>query len=132
MEIYIDTNFMLIPSNFKVDIFQEIDRLCDFKYKIVILDKTIDELNKIIETQKGKHKTAASLALQLIQKKKIDKSLTIQKTSSKEDVDNILISIAKKQKIIVATQDKDLKRHLKKEHTKIIDLRRQQYLVITS
>ena len=70
-KVLLDTNFLLIPANFRVDIFSEIDRICDFKYQIVVLDKTIDELNKIIEKQKGKHKQAAGLGLKLLKTKHI-------------------------------------------------------------
>ena len=53
-KIILDTNFLLIPSQFNVDIFTEIDRICLFKYKLCVLDETINELNSIIEKQKGK------------------------------------------------------------------------------
>ena len=49
--VLLDTNFLLIPAQFKVDIFSEIDRICTFQYEIAVLDKTIDELNKIIKEQ---------------------------------------------------------------------------------
>ena len=69
MKIILDTNFLLIPGTLKVDIFEEIKRICDFKYTLHIIDKTVDELKKITETQRGKYKTAAKLALMLIKKK---------------------------------------------------------------
>ena len=71
-KIILDTNFLLIPSQSKVDIFAEIDKICMFKYELCIVDKTIDELNNIIEKQKGKHKAAAKLALQLIKSKHLN------------------------------------------------------------
>ena len=43
MKIILDTNFLMIPSMFKVDIFSEIERICDFKYELCIVDKTLDE-----------------------------------------------------------------------------------------
>jgi rRNA-processing protein FCF1 len=68
IKIILDTNFLMAISQFKIDIFEEIRRISDFKYQICILDKTIDELNNIIRTQKGKNKLAANLALQINKK----------------------------------------------------------------
>ena len=50
-KVLLDTNFILIPAYFKVDIYAEINRLMLGKYEVYVLDKTMDELNKIIETQ---------------------------------------------------------------------------------
>ena len=46
------TNFLLIPVQFKVDIFSEIARIITFEYKLLVLDKTIEELKSIVETRK--------------------------------------------------------------------------------
>ena len=74
--IIFDTNFLLIPSRFNVDIFEEAERFmvnCSF----AIIDKTIDELQRIIKTQKGKDKQAAMLALSLIKAKGLKKIATV-------------------------------------------------------
>ena len=68
-QIILDTNFLLVPFTLKIDIFTEIERIIHEPYEICIINKTIDELNSIIENQKGKHKESAGLALQLIKKK---------------------------------------------------------------
>lgn len=121
--IIIDTNFLLIPAQFKLDIFSEIERICIFKYKIYVLDKTIDELKKIIKEQKGKHKRSASLALQLIKAKKLSKLKTTEGS-----VDDLIVKIAKKTDYI-ATQDLGLKRRLKGK-TNIISMRQKKFLKI--
>lgn len=122
--IILDTNFLLIPAQFKIDIFSEIDRICNFKYKIYVLDKTIDELKKIIKEQKGKHKRNASLALQLLKSKKVN----IIKTKQDLLVDDILVKIAKKTDYI-ATQDIELKRRLKNK-CNLITMRQKKFLKI--
>ena len=71
IKIIFDTNFLLIPGSFKVDIFSEIKRIIDEPYELFIVDKTYDELNNIIENQKGKYKEYASIALKLVKQKKI-------------------------------------------------------------
>ena len=122
-KIILDTNFLLIPAQFRVDIFSEIKRIADFPYQLCILDKTIDELKTIQKNQKGKNKTAAKLALQLIKKKKIKQIKTTQNLL----VDDLLVQFSKKGAVI-ATQDLGLKRRLKKPY---IILRQKKYLALT-
>ena len=74
-KIILDTNFLLIPAQFKVDIFSEIVRIADFSYELFIIDKTLDELKKITETQKVKDRFAANLALQLLKAKNVKRIL---------------------------------------------------------
>ena len=118
-DIVIDTNFLLIPAQFKVDIFSEIDRICHFGYSLCVLDKSINELEGI----SGKDKPAAKLALSLIKAKK----LKIIKTNEKKSVDDLILDM---NNVIVATLDKELIRKLKEKGTKIIRLRQKKYLVI--
>ena len=118
-EIILDTNFLLIPGQFKVDIFSEIDRVCPFSYDLYVLDKSINELERIM----GKDKPAAKLALSLIKAKK----LKILKTSEKKSVDDLILGM---NDVIVATLDKELIRRLKEKGTKIIRLRQKKYLVV--
>jgi len=126
MKLIIDTNFLLIPANFKIDIITEINRISDFNYKLCIIDKTIDELKKIKETAKAKDKLAASIALQLINKE----IFTTIKTHQDKLVDDLILAIAKKEKITVATQDKSLKKALKALKARIITMRSKKHLVL--
>ena len=122
-KIILDTNFLLIPQQFKIDIFSEIKRIADFKYDLYIVDKTIDELKKIIDSrQKQKNKLAAKIALQLIKKYKIKKIKT-----QENNVDNAILKTANKN-YLVATQDKLLKSKLKKKSIPLIVLRQKSYL----
>ena len=120
-KIILDTNFLLIPGQNKVDIFAEIDRICLFKYQIVVLDRTIDELNTL-KLDKGKTGQYAKLALSLIKNKKPK----ILKTKPGH-VDDIIVELADKD-TIVATQDQNLKKRLKA--TSLIVLRAKKYLTL--
>jgi len=106
-KIVLDTNFLLIPGQFKIDIFSEIDRICNFKYQLCVVDKTLDELESIVKKQKGKDKAAAKLALQLLKRK----DLKILPTQAGIGVDESLIGL---KGCIIATQDAELKRKLGK------------------
>jgi len=126
MKIIIDTNLLMAIGQFKVDIFRELDRIITEKYELCIIDRTIDELKKIKENQKGKHKTAAKLALAIVK----SKQPKIIKSKEDKSVDDLIVDLAKKEKIAVATQDKELKKKLKENKAKIIVLRQKRYLVL--
>jgi rRNA-processing protein FCF1 len=122
-KIVLDTNFLLIPFTLKVDIFQGIKLIMDDRYELYIIDKTIDELNIILNTKKGKTKQAAKFALELVKKNKL------KKLKSKTDyVDEAILGLDKD--YIVATQDKLLKQKLKKQARKLIVLRQKSHLIL--
>lgn len=137
-KIILDTNFLLIPGQFMVDIFSEIDRLMNEPYHLIVLDKTINELHKIAQGD-SKDARAAKLALALIETKKADnptlwekilglkegKALKIVR-ASKGYVDDAIVSFADDD-TIVATQDAALKRRLK---TSVITLKQKKYLTM--
>src|SRR3989344_5212736 len=121
-KIIIDTNFLMIPIQFRVDIFSEIDRICNFNYKLHIFDKSIGELKNIIEKQTGKNKKAAQFALKLVKLKNIG---IIR--SEKGNVDALILSNLSKD-TIVATQDMLLKKKLLEKNASLIILRQKKYL----
>ncbi len=124
-KVVLDTNFLLIPGQFRVDIFSELDRVCQGAYQVFILDKTLEELENILRKQRGKHKEAAKLALGLVKAKNIN---TLP--SGKETVDDAIVALADKD-TLVATQDMGLKRRLKGKAGGVITLRQKKYLIIS-
>lgn len=121
--ILLDTNFLLIPFQFKVDIFSEIARICDFSYNLAIIDRTMEELESIKKNQKGKDKLAADFAIKLLKKK----DLKIIRTNSKKPVDDLIAEFAVKG-AIVATQDSLLRKTIKNNMGKVIFLRNTRFL----
>ena len=125
-QIILDTNFLLIPAQFKVDIYSEIEKLADFRYKLHILDKSITELNKIAQEQKGKVKRDVKLVLSMIEQKIRDGEISIINTSDDDRlVDDIIVSL---ESYIVATQDIGLQKRLKAKKVRIISMRQKKYL----
>jgi|SRR3989344_1121313 len=113
-KVILDTDFLLTSLSFGVDLISEIDRICDFPYEICIIDKTVDEL---------KNKKLGKLALQII------KGFNIIETKKDKDVDELIFKL-EKDNIIVATQDKELKKKLKREKIPVITIRQKKYLII--
>lgn len=124
-----DTNFLLIPAQFKVDIFSEFERMMPFTYELYIIDKTIDELNNIAEKQRGKNREAAKLALALLDRYPI-RHLKTAKTERHLNVDKLILKRLKTAKYVVATQDVALKREVRKNNTQLVVLRKKKYLML--
>ena len=123
--VLIDTNFLLIPAQFRVDIFSEIDRILVLPYELCIVDTTVDELEKIRNSDaSGKDKAAAGLALKLLASKKVHHL----KTEKNLNTDELIVELAKQPDFIVATQDMALKRILKHNGVQMIVLRQKKYL----
>lgn len=120
-KIILDTNMLLIPVQFNLDIFDELERIIGKNYQIIILDSVLEELQKIAKSKK-KDAKAARVALQLIE----DKEITIVKTKIKS-TDKSIMEIADKD-TIVATNDQHLRRTLKNKNIKTIYLRNKKFL----
>ena len=124
-KVILDTNFLLLPGLFKIDIFEEIRKVMNDKYELYIIDGTIAELNKIIDKKnKSKDKLNAKIGLELIKQKKVKKI-----KSSERNVDEALVNLSD-ENTIVATSDKVLKQRLRKKNINLITLRKKQYLVL--
>ena len=123
-KIILDTNFLMIPAKFGVDIFSEIGRICSFNYELCIFKGTIAELEKIVSSQPLKDRMAAQLSLKLLSAKNIRLL-----DSKQKDVDDSILEIAGEDAII-ATLDIELKRRLLEKGAAVIVLRQKKYLKI--
>src|SRR3990172_9164852 len=113
--VLLDTNFLMIPAQFRVDIFSELARICDFSFKAAVLDRTVEELESIRKSQKGRNRMAADFALKLLKRK----DLKIIRTNSKKPVDDLIAEFAENG-AIVATQESALKKIIKSKKGKTI------------
>ncbi|MBR9707710.1 MAG: hypothetical protein GOV15_04705 [Candidatus Diapherotrites archaeon] len=117
--IILDTNMMLVPVQFGVDIYSEVRKLFP-GLRIVTLDICLKELEKIggQSTKKG---LMVKFSTELMNKN------GVKVLSESGYADDVLVSMGKKGAII-ATNDRDLKKRLKKEDVKIIYLRKKKFL----
>ena len=125
VRIILDTNFLMIPLEFKVDIFSEIKRLMIEPYELFIFEATLDELVKLSRGN-SKAAIAAKATIKLIKQKNL-KSLT--NSNDEKYVDSLILE-GSTSKDIVCTQDQALKRLLKAKHKgiRLITLKSKKYL----
>ena len=117
--IILDTNFLLAPGELGINIPAELGRICDFQFQVCVLKGTVDELKKLSE---GHSKESINAKIGY----KIAKSLDVIKSDG--HVDDALVDEAKKDDSIIATQDQDLKRRLKKQKSPHIIIRGKRTL----
>ena len=120
-KIILDTNFLMVPFQFKVDIFSEIERICKFNYRIYVYEQSSEELKNIIQKQRGSHKKAAKMAIQLVKAKKP----SIIKRQGY--VDDMILEDADAE-AVVATLDIALRKKLLGKGVSVIILRQKKYL----
>jgi rRNA-processing protein FCF1 len=123
-KVLLDTNFLLIPGQFRVDIFSEIDALMPSEHELCTIDMVIDELEGLMTKGSGKDKAAAKLGLSLLKAKNV----RVLKTEKHLNTDKMIVETAKSPDFVVATQDQALKRHLKQNKIQMIVLRQKKHL----
>ncbi len=121
MKVLLDTNALMMPEQFGVDIFSELERLGYFEYLVpTAVVKELKEISKFAD--KGRDKRAANVALGLISRCKI--------LDAEGDADDVLVRLASETGAAVLTGDKELKKRLSKRGITVIYLRQSQYLEI--
>lgn len=128
MKIILDTNFLIYCAKNKLDYIEELSKIINEKYELVVPIQVIEELRKVTQKTKekiplkkrtarykkttGKDKASAELALQMLDKyireNKVGK-IKIKGSS----VDRVIINLAKKNpKNIVCTLDREMRQTL--------------------
>jgi uncharacterized protein len=129
--IIFDTNFLMIPEQFKIDIFEQGRNLINTKkLGFMIFDKTIYELQKL-SSKKGKDSISAKVALELINKNNIN----IINTTDNIYVDDMIVNYKNylpniESEVIIATQDKELKKRLKNKNINVLIMVNKSKLAI--
>lgn len=121
--VILDTNFLLVPFQFKVDILRELEYLLEYSHHYVISSKTMDELSKLGKIL-GKDGMAARLALKLVEANKA----RIEIIKSRKYVDEWIVEYAKQNGAIVCTNDSALRRKLKSLSIKVISMKSKSKL----
>lgn len=119
--IILDTNLIVDCAKTKVDIWRELDRILPHNFIVGILDRTMEEIDVVIN-KRGKEGDAAKLAKTIL----LTKQVTIYPTESGH-TDNLLLKKADENHII-ATNDGELKKKLKAKKQPVIILRAKKKL----
>ena len=123
--IFLDTNFIVSCLKQKIPFLEEINRIIDFNYELVIVKQVFEELEKLAGSKEDKvrDRETAKLGLLMLRKAVQEGRIKLLKIEA-ENVDEALLKIAKKQDIL-ASLDRELKRRI---GCKMIVIRQGSYL----
>jgi rRNA-processing protein FCF1 len=124
LKVILDANFLFIPPQFQIDIFEELMVLLNRRFDPIILSPTYKELLRISEGGMLKTRRQASLALKLAEKCQ----LVNVEQSPGEKTDDVIVRVAKEWRCPVATNDAELRKRLRMEQIPTIFLRKRAYL----
>jgi rRNA-processing protein FCF1 len=111
--VILDTNFLLVPFQFKINVIKELDYLLEVSHKFVISSQTIIELENL-----GKSKSKTGIAARLA--KKILETNSIEVIKNDQHVDDWIVEYAKEHNAIVATNDTLLRKRLRPFKIKVV------------
>lgn len=124
VKVILDSNFLLIPSQFQLDIFEELGNLLSQQFDPVLLFPTKNELQEMTKKDSPKMRRQASLALKYAEKCRV---VHVEK-KSKETHDDVIVRIAAEWRCPVATNDRELRKRLRNIGIPVIFLRQKHRL----
>ena len=120
-----DTNFLLVPGQFGVDIIGELNRIIDVRFKIIIPNVVLDELSVIERKSRGKDLLAIRMAKKLAER---FETVEIGRFGERPIDDQIFDFATRNKRVIVCTNDKGLKKRLRERGIPVVYLRSKKIL----
>jgi len=124
--IILDTNFLFIPSQFHLDIFEELNRVVGQRIEPLVLSPTLEELQKFARSKSVKISKQALLGLKLAEKCTI---INVEREYD-ESNDDAILRAALKIKCAVATNDRKLRQKLRDVGVPVVFLRQKSTLML--
>jgi rRNA-processing protein FCF1 len=124
VKVVLDANFFFVSSQFNVDVFEEVANLLNRRFEPVLLSSTQKELQGLAESSSPKQRKQAQLALRLAEKCRV----VVAEKGLKETYDDVIVRVAAEWKSPVATNDRELRKRLRKVGVPVIFLRQKRRL----
>lgn len=124
--VLFDTNFLLIPSRFGVDIFEESERALNLKPDFVVIKGVLDEIQLLKEEAQPSFRKQLELA------EKLAERCTIIDYEWREDeeVDDTIVRVSTSNGYIVGTTDAELRKRLHDQGVKVLFLRQKSFIML--
>lgn len=126
VKVILDANFFFVASQFNVDVFRELENLLNQRFEPILLSSTQKELKGLSKSNSLKKEKQAQLALRLAEKCHF---VAVERILE-ETYDDIIFRVATDWKSPVATNDRELRKRLRKVGLPVIFLRQKKRLVM--
>ena len=124
LKVILDSNFLFVPSQFHLNIFEELANLLNQRFEPILLSSTQKELQGLAESNSPKKRKQALLALELAEK---CRAVRVEK-GLRETYDDVIVRVAAEWESPVATNDRELRRRLRNRGVPVIFLRQKHRL----
>lgn len=127
LKIILDSNALFVPLQFKIDVFEELKKLLNMKFELILLSPIRHELEKIAEKGSPKMRRNASYALKMAEKCKL---IELDEKTAGSSPDDTIFKVAREWKSPVFTNDRELRKRLRNINVPVIYVRQKSHLEI--
>jgi rRNA-processing protein FCF1 len=126
LRIILDSNALFVPLQFNIDLLEDLRKLLNRNFELVLLSPTRVELQRIATRGSSSLRKDAALALKLAEKcKQLDVGQRLGASA-----DDLIVQAAAKYKYPVFTNDKQLRNRLRDINVPVIYVRQKSRLEI--
>jgi rRNA-processing protein FCF1 len=121
VRVLLDTNALLMPAQFRVDLYDELLALFG-DFEPITLEEVVGELSGL-SRGRGRDAAAARVGLAMVRR-----STVVPSGSTAERVDDRVIEYARREGCTVVTNDRQLRKALLDEGIDVVSMRRERTL----
>jgi len=125
VRVLLDSNFLMIPLELHIDVFEEIQNLLGKRVEFILIKPVYHELRKL-STGSSKVGRQAAYALKLAQR---CRTIDVE-AKARESTDDAIAKFAKDKGAIVATVDLELRKRLRNINVPVIYVRERSRLEV--
>jgi hypothetical protein len=126
LKIILDSNALFVPFQFKIDIFEELEKTLKAHYEPIILTPVLQELEKLTRGNSPKMRKDATYALKLAEKCKVSRLAGDVATTT----DDAIVKAAAEWNCPVFTNDRTLRNRLRDINVPVVYVRQKSRLEI--
>jgi rRNA-processing protein FCF1 len=124
LKLLLDANFLMLPAQRGIDVFDELFGLFNESYGLVTLSTVVHELEGI-SASPGRDASAAAVALKLIE----DRNVQVVECTGTADESIQQYALQNKGKVVVCTNDQGLKSSLRTQGIGVVCMRGKDRLI---
>ena len=126
LSIILDTNFIVIPADYGVDIFSEAETILERRIEFVLLQSVVKEIEEKASRTKARQRKFR-VAKDLFDRCNI---IEVSESLASLPVDDQLLEYTIKMKGVLATNDKELRRRAREKGVPVLYLRGKKRLIL--